>query len=132
MFGKYFGIDDVVQQLVGGFLLSGPFVVTEEVWKLGASMGVFHFIGALLIIVIIGYAGLFRAEGREEEKEKSLFGVPLRFISLLIISFASVSIMAFLFTAPTVFSATVWATIKALSIAGIFSMIGALTADSLL
>lgn len=132
MFGKYFGIDDVMQQLVGGILLAGPFVVTEEVWALGRNMTFYH-LGAILVLqVLIGYGGLFRAEARNEIGEVSFLGVPGRFISLILVAWSSVLLMAFLFTAPVVFGADVAGTIKALSIAGIFSIVGALTADSIL
>ena len=30
---KKFKISDTYQQMVGGILLSGPFIVTEEVWR---------------------------------------------------------------------------------------------------
>ena len=34
-----FQVADIAQQIVGGFLLAGPFVVTEEVWTLATEMG---------------------------------------------------------------------------------------------
>jgi uncharacterized membrane protein len=34
---RIFGLDDLAQQIVGGFVLSVPFVVTEEVWSLAAT-----------------------------------------------------------------------------------------------
>jgi hypothetical protein len=48
-------IADSAQQVVGGFLLAGPFVVTEEVWSLAASMSVvqaFLTLGIVLSEVI--------------------------------------------------------------------------------
>jgi len=35
---------DTTQQLVEGFLLAGPFVVTEEVWSLAENMTPMHSI----------------------------------------------------------------------------------------
>ncbi|MGM0397657.1 MAG: DUF2391 domain-containing protein, partial [Halobacteriota archaeon] len=37
---RQFRLADTAQQVVGGFLLAGPFVVTEEVWTLAANMSV--------------------------------------------------------------------------------------------
>jgi uncharacterized membrane protein len=35
---KRYALADTAQQMVGGFLLAGPFVVTEEVWRLASDM----------------------------------------------------------------------------------------------
>jgi uncharacterized membrane protein len=63
--------------------------------------------------------------------ERSIARIPLRFISLLIVSYTSVTILAFVFDAPDAFDATWFTTFKAICIGAIFSVVGAATADSL-
>lgn len=127
-----FGPDDLVQQIVGGIVLSAPFVVTEEVWNLAASMNWVQWLITVFVVVTIGYGTLYRADDeRDAEREESIAGLPLRFVSLLLISYLSVAMLAFLFDAPTTFGATRATTVKAISIGAIFSVVGAATADSL-
>jgi uncharacterized membrane protein len=59
-----------------------------------------------------------------------IVGIPLRFLSLLIISYTSVAVLAFVFDAPATFGATAFTTFKAICIGAIFSVAGTATADS--
>ncbi|MFO8114089.1 MAG: DUF2391 domain-containing protein [Halorubrum sp.] len=132
-------IADSAQQAVGGFLLAGPFVVTEEVWVLAAGM---HWIQGVLtagIVALIGYAALYRADtDRDPEVEKEIAGIPARFVSLMIVAFGSVALLAVLFDAPDTFlieegvtGIELWGTTaKAVSVGAVFSVVGAATADS--
>ncbi len=130
---------DSAQQIVGGFLLAGPFVVTEEVWELAKNMSVFHAVATIAIVFAIGYATLYKADTtREMDAEQNIVGVPVRFISLMVVSFGSVAILALLFAAPGTFLGTVEArsevaliTFKAVSVGSVFSVVGAATADSI-
>lgn len=130
-----FRFADSAQQVVGGFLLAGPFVVTEEVWRLAEAMGPLHTGITAFIVFLIGYGALYHADrGRDvgdEEKEPTLLGIPVRFLSLLVVSYAAVTILVLVFRAPETFGVTMWTTVKAVSIGTIFSVIGAATADSL-
>ncbi len=126
-----FGIDDIAQQIVGGFILSAPFVVTEEVWLLAASMSNLQSAITVIMVGAIGYGTLYQAEDRDADSERGISGVPFRFLSLLVISYASVAILAFVLDAPATFAATPQATFKAIGIGAVFSVIGAATADSL-
>lgn len=128
---RIFGVDDLAQQLVGGFILSAPFVVTEEVWGLAYAMNWIQWIITVFMVFTIGYVTLYRAaDERNADREESIWGLPLRFISLILISYLSVAVLAFLFEAPTVFEASLATTVKAISIGAIFSVVGAATADS--
>ncbi|MDY6819042.1 MAG: DUF2391 domain-containing protein [Halobacteriales archaeon] len=138
---RRYGLADTAQQLVGGFLLAGPFVVTEEVWVLANNMTTGHTIVTVGIVFAIGYGALYKADDdRDPDREAEIAGVPLRFISLMAISFGSVLILALALTAPTTFAATVGGidttvalvafTLKATSVGAIFSVVGAATADS--
>ena len=131
MFRGRFGFSDVAQQIVGGFLLAGPFVVTEEVWNLAEAMDAIQTAITVFMVFAIGYGALYRAdEDRDAEREARIGWIPYRFISLIVVSYASVGILAFAFAAPETFGATPVTTMKAVSIGSVFSVVGASTADS--
>lgn len=129
---KRFKIADSFQQMIGGFLLAGPFIVEGGTWELAAGMKNLHAIVLTFIIMIIGYAALYKADkGRDVAKERKLHGIPLRFISLITVSISSVLILTFLLSAQQTMQASNITTLKALVIASVFSTIGAATADSI-
>lgn len=141
---RHFKVADTAQQAVGGFLLAGPFVVTEEVWVLAANMTPFHTLFVAAIVVAIGYGALYRADSRRDPgAEVDLVGVPVRFVSLMVVSVGSVAVLALAFTAPHTFlvehailtdpttGTVAVTTLNAIAIGAIFSVIGAATADSL-
>ena len=134
-----FRLADSAQQAVGGFLLAGPFVVTEEVWVLAAGMHWIQGVATALIVALIGYAALYRADtDRDPDVESEIAGIPTRFVSLMIVAFGSVLLLAILFDAPDTFliergvtGADLWGTtLKAVSVSAVFSVVGAATADS--
>lgn len=134
-----FRIADIAQQIVGGFLLAGPFVVTEEVWSLAAEMNGVQTAITVSIVGLIGYAALYRADtGRDESEERSVAGLPMRFLSLMIVSFGAVFVLALVFDAPGTFlvengmtGVDLWTTtFKAVAVGAVFSVVGAATADS--
>lgn len=131
-------LSDTAQQIVGGFLLSGPFVVTEEVWELALNMTVFHNVFLVCVVAAIGYGGLYGADSdRDPRREAAIARVPVRFISVLIVAFGSVGILAFAVTAPDQFLSELSradqlvVTFRAISVAAVFSVVGAVTTDSL-
>jgi uncharacterized membrane protein len=133
--GRRFKTADIAQQVVGGFLLAGPFVVTEEVWVLAASMSVVQALVTVGIVFAIGYGALYKAEDRDPDREREVGGVPLRFLSLMGVAFGSVLVLALAFDAPGTFldgttSERAFVTAKAVSVGAIFSVVGAATADS--
>ncbi|WP_181686436.1 DUF2391 family protein [Halorhabdus salina] len=128
---------DTAQQIVGGFLLAGPFVVTEEVWMLASEMTGWHAIATAVLVAIIGYGALYQADDdRDPESEAEVAGLPLRFLSLLGVAFGSVALLALLLNAPASFlsgtgtAGQVATTLKVISVGAIFSVVGAATADS--
>ena len=130
---RSFGLDDVAQQIVGGFILSAPFIVTEEVWTLAAGMDYIQWGATVFIVFAIGYGALYKTtDVREAEVEAGIGGfVPYRFISLLVIAFSSVVILTVVFGIPATFGASALTTAKAVTIGAVFSVVGAATADSL-
>jgi len=132
LFNRQFRPSDVAQQVVGGFLLAGPFVVTEEVWVLAGTMNNLQWAVVVAIVFAIGYGALYRADsGRDVEDETEVAGVPFRFVMLMLVSFGSVLTLAYSFAAPETFDAGPIQTAKAVSIGAVFSVVGAATADSL-
>ncbi|WP_324665615.1 DUF2391 family protein [Haloarcula sediminis] len=140
---RRYRVADTAQQVVGGFLLAGPFVVTEEVWVLAANMSWFHALAVAAIVFAIGYGALYQADAdRDIETEAEVAGVPVRFVSLMIVAFGSVAVLATVFTAPEAFLieggilpnptrlSVALTTVKAVSVGAIFSVVGAATADS--
>lgn len=135
---RHFRPADSAQQIVGGFLLAGPFVVTEEVWLLAENMSVIQAFLTVGIVFGIGYATLYKADTtRDMTEEQLVVGVPVRFLSLMAVSFGSVTILALLLGAPETFLDAVESdrrmvliTLKAISVGSVFSVVGAATADS--
>ncbi len=135
---RKFRVADSAQQIVGGFLLAGPFVVTEEVWLLAANMSLLQAIATIGIVCGIGYATLYKADTkRDPTAEQRIGNIPIRFLSLLTVAFGSVTILALLFDAPDTFLESVDSnlemaliTFKAISVGSVFSVVGAATADS--
>ncbi|MXR40278.1 DUF2391 family protein [Halobaculum sp. WSA2] len=137
---RRYAFADSAQQIVGGFLLAGPFVVTEEVWVLAGSMEWFQALGTVAIVLGIGYGALYKADDdRDPDREAEVAGVPVRFISLVAVSYLSVLILALAFDAPETFLAEEYGsgtmaqaavTLKAVSVGSVFSVVGAATADS--
>lgn len=134
---RRFALADTAQQIVGGFLLAGPFVVTEEVWTLATNMGLLHGIATVVIVFAIGYGALYKADAeRDPEREQDIGGVPVRFVSLMGVSFGSVVVLALVFNAPGTFLEAVptgerlAVTLRAISVGAMFSVVGAATADS--
>jgi uncharacterized membrane protein len=146
---RRFKLADTAQQIVGGFLLAGPFVVTAEVWDLAKSMSVVQALLTMVIVLSIGYGALYKADDRNPDRERKVAGVPIRYISLIVVSYLSVLILALAFDAPGTFlsdmsgagvftflglsfsTAMLVVTLKATSVGAVFSVIGAATADSL-
>jgi uncharacterized membrane protein len=131
LFNREFRPADVAQQVVGGFLLAGPFVVTEEVWVLAGHMSTAQWVAVVGMVFAIGWGALYRADSdRDADEETEVAGIPYRFVTLMLVSFGSVVVLAFSFAAPEAFGAGVYQTAKAVSIGAIFAVVGAATADS--
>ncbi|WP_135828110.1 DUF2391 family protein [Halorussus halobius] len=139
---RRYALADTAQQVVGGFLLAGPFVVTEEVWGLASDMTWVQSLSTIAIVFLIGYGALYKADDdRDPDREAEVAGVPTRFVSLMVVSFGSVAILAVAFGAPGTFlgdtfadgtpsTETVAITLRAVSVGAVFSVVGAATADS--
>jgi uncharacterized membrane protein len=134
---KRTALADTAQQLGGGFLLAGPFVVTEEAGVLAAYMGPVHVPATVAIVFSVGYAALYKADARRDpDSGLDVAGIPVRFISLMAVAYGPVLLLALAFSAPDTFvqdgsPVDRWlTTVKSASVGAVFSVIGAATADS--
>ena len=136
---KRYGLADTAQQVVGGILLAGAFVVTEEVWVLATNMSLLQPGLTVVIVFAIGYGALYEADDdRDPDREAEVGGVPVRFVSLIAVSYLSVLLLALALGAPDTFlgastdstAQLAYVTFKAVSVGAVFSVVGAATADS--
>ncbi len=117
--------------------------MTEEVWVLAENMSWYHAVLVVGIVFAIGYGALYKADaGRDIDTEAEVAGIPVRFVSLMVVAFGSVAILATALTAPDTFlvdggiladptpMAVALTTLKAIIVGAIFSVVGAATADS--
>lgn len=105
--------------------------MTEEVWALAASMNVFQTLVTVFMVLAVGHGTLYRAEDHEADAEPSVLGIPVRFLTLIAISYSAVALLALVFDAPETFEASLPTTVKALCVGAVFSVIGAASADGL-
>jgi uncharacterized membrane protein len=88
---KRYALADTAQQIVGGFLLAGPFVMTEEVWVLAGRMTPWHALVTVGIVFAICYGALYKADdGRDPDREAEVGGITVRFVSLVVVAYGSV------------------------------------------
>lgn len=131
---KYpFGIDDFFQQVIGSVILTAPFLFTEEVWTLSANMSVLQSSIMITASLLIGHGVLYVAhQERNWKSERKLFGVTVRYLSLMTVAFGTVGFMILLTSADQTFGSSFSETLRAVALMSPFSIIGAATADSLI
>jgi len=136
-----FGIDDIAQQVVGAFIFSAPFAVTEEVWNLARVLTplrlVFMIFFTFLVSTLIIYKTKFQKVAKESiggDIDTKIIGktyIPKRLVSLFMISYLSAFLILWMF-------GIIWGQItelhwiiKLIILVSFFSSIGAATADIL-
>lgn len=130
---KGFSLSDLAQQIIGGYLLAGPVVVTEEVWMLAGNMTILHFLITVLMVIVIGFVSLYQADkNRDYEKEGGIGIVPIRLVSLILVAYLSGGSLILVFNAVESFGATPFVAFKTMSVGAIFSVVGAAAVDSIL
>lgn len=101
---------------------------------LASGMNLLQAVLTAEIVAAIGYATLYRADtGRDPEAEQEIIGIPVRFLSLMVVAFGSVLLLAIRFDASDTFLAQrgVTGTDRWLTTAKAVSVgaVGAATAD---
>ncbi|MFB6204014.1 MAG: DUF2391 family protein [Candidatus Nanohaloarchaea archaeon] len=131
--GYPFGKDDFFQQVLGGSLLSAPFLFTEEVWNMAANTSNIQSLASVAVSFLLGYSILYVAEsGRDWREERKLAGVTWRYLSLMGVSFASILVLLLLTSPLETFNAGSVVAAKVVAFTSIFAVIGAATADNLI
>lgn len=131
---KYpFGLDDFFQQVLGSIILISPFIFTEEVWRLAENMSIFNDLMALAFTLAIGHGVLYEAKNeRDWNRERKIFGVTLRYISLMTVAFGTIAFVVLISGAHEVFNSSISQTVSLVALTSIFSVIGAAVTDNLI
>ena len=130
--GYPFGADDFFQQVTGSAILTAPFLFTEEVWRMASATSTVQATLSVLVTLFLGHGILYVAKrDRDWDKERKLFGVTLRYVSLMAVSFGTVLFLLGITAAEQVFADGLYHMFKLVSMISIFSVIGAATADNL-
>lgn len=129
--GSRFKVADSFQQMIGGILLAGPFVVEGGVWEMAATMQSYQAGFLAFLVLLIGWAALYKADkDRNIQKEVKIFKIPVRYLSLITVSYLAVVFLVIILAGQATYQASLIQTAKLVSIASVFSVIGAATADS--
>jgi uncharacterized membrane protein len=126
-----FAFDDIAQQIVGAIIISSPLAVTAEVWMLANSLDLIKIILIVGITLLFDVLLIYYTKYQSVEKENILKFIPLRLVSLLIISYLTSGLILFLFGVIWgQVNSVVWA-VKLILFVGLFANIGAGAADML-
>jgi uncharacterized membrane protein len=126
-----FAFDDLAQQIVGAIIISAPLAVTAEVWMLAGNLDLFRLILIFLITLAFDILLIYFTKYQRVEKESILKFVPVRLLSLLIVSYLAAGLILILF-------GVIWGQVnsftwagKLILFVGLFANIGAGAADIL-
>ena len=126
-----FAFDDIAQQIVGAIIISSPLAVTAEVWMLADQLDLARVILIFGITLFFDILLIYFTKYQSVEKENIFKFIPLRLISLLIVSYLAAGLILFLFgVIGGQVNSFVWAA-KLILFVGLFANIGAGAADML-
>ncbi|MFB6190195.1 MAG: DUF2391 family protein [Candidatus Nanohaloarchaea archaeon] len=128
-----FGADDFLQQVIGGVLLTAPFIFTEEVWTIAANMSDVQSSIMVAASLLIGHGVLYIAhQERDWDTERKLIGVTYRYISLMAVAFGTVTTLILVTGADQTLGGSALQTVSVVALVSPFAVVGAATADSLI
>jgi uncharacterized membrane protein len=123
------GWDDLVQQLVGAISFALPFILAQETWEIAKGMGPWR-LGVLLILTwVFGYLFLEKSDLQTMKEERILPFLPLRLVTVLLISYTVVLGMTLLFNIYGTWVKDPLSLIKGMALLSVFSVIGAIAVD---
>ncbi len=128
-----FGFDDLAQQVVGAFLFSAPFSVTEEVWRLANNLTPFRVALIIFFTVFVSTLIIYYTKFQRVAKEdigKPYIHIPKRLVSLFIVSYSCAFFVLWLFGVIGYITDPYWI-FKLVVFVSFFSSLGAATADIL-
>jgi len=127
-FTDKFEWDDFAQQIVGAVIFSAPFAVTEEVWRLAQALTPLRIVLIILLTITFDVLLLHYTKFKKM-KSKRVAGIPLRLLSLMLVTYGMSAIILTLFGVIGGQVVTPMAEIKVVILVGLFANIGACTAD---
>ena len=126
-----FAFDDIAQQIVGAIIISSPLAVTAEVWMLADQLDLARVILIFGITLFFDILLIYFTKYQAVEKENIFKFIPLRLISLLVVSYLAAGLILFLFgVIGGQVNSIMWAA-KLILFVGLFANIGAGAADML-
>jgi len=126
-----FAFDDFAQQIVGAIIISAPLAVTAEVWMLADHLDLTRLILIFGITLFFDILLIYFTKYQAVEKENIFKFIPLRLISLLVVSYLAAGLILFLFgVIGGQVNSIMWAA-KLILFVGLFANIGAGAADML-
>jgi len=124
-----FSTKDVAQQIVGAIILSSPFAVTSEVWHLARELDTARLVSIIGITLLFDVL-LIYFTGYRKGREKMIFNlVPARLVSMLFISYSVGAVMLYVYGVIGNEVTETGAIINLVLFVGLFTNIGAGTAD---
>jgi len=124
-----FGVDDLSQQIIGAVIVSAPFAVTEEVWKLAQNLVIWQ-VFSIFVITIIFDILLFYFTKYQRMKERKIANlIPLRIVSIITVTYLISALMLTILGVLGKEVILIIPGIKLVILVGLFANIGAGTAD---
>ncbi|MCO8246304.1 MULTISPECIES: DUF2391 domain-containing protein [unclassified Haladaptatus] len=128
-----FRLADVAQQFLGALILGAGFIIPPDVWLVSEQMSTVRVLLTLVLVSGIAYLGLYSADQTHDvERERTVGGVPLRLVSLFVVSGLTATAIVVFLREPSFYGATLGTTLKAILVTSLFTTISATVADSVL
>ncbi len=128
-----FRLDDVAQQFIGALVIGAGFIIPPDLWLVSEQMTPVRVLLTFVFIPGVAYLGLYSADQTHDiERERTVGGVPLRLISLFVVSGLTATAVVMFFREPSFYKATLGTTLKAILVTSLFTTISATVADSVL
>ena len=126
-----FAWDDLAQQIVGAIILSTPLAVTQEVWILSQQLDLIRIFAILALTLVFDILLIYHTKYQLVKEQKILSFIPLRLLSLLLVSYTSAAMMLLIFGVIGYEITEPFGILKLVILVGLFANIGAGTADLL-
>jgi len=126
-----FAWDDLAQQIVGAIILSTPLAVTQEVWILSQQLDLIRIFAILALTLVFDILLIYHTKYQLVKEQKILSFIPLRLVSLLLVSYTTAALMLLIFGVIGYEITEPFGILKLVIFVGLFANIGAGTADLL-
>jgi uncharacterized membrane protein len=125
-----FGFNDLSQQIVGSFLFSAPFSVTEEVWNLAHSLTPIRMLTLIFFTVLVATLIIYYTKFQNVARENiNLFiQVPKRLVSLFVVSYSATFLILWMFGVIGHITEPLWI-VQLVVFVGFFASVGAAAVD---